>query len=44
MKSALINKVTDLKDIELTEVAIPSVKDDWVLVKVKADGKTVIIL
>ena len=38
MKSVLIDKVTDSKDIELTEVAIPSVKADWVLVKVKAFG------
>lgn len=38
MKSVLIDKVTNSKDIELTEVAIPSVKDDWVLVKVKAFG------
>ena len=38
MKAVLIDKVTDSKDIELTEVAIPSVKADWVLVKVKAFG------
>ena len=38
MKAVLIDKVTDSKDIEITEVAIPSVKDDWVLVKVKAFG------
>lgn len=38
MKAVLIDKPTKAEEIELSEVAIPSVKDGWVLVKVKAFG------
>ena len=38
MKAVLLNKVTEAKDIALSEVPIPSVRPGWVLVKVKAFG------
>ncbi len=36
MKAVLINKITEGKDIFLSEVPIPAVRPGWVLVKVKA--------
>ena len=38
MKAVLINKITEGKDIFLSEVPIPAVRPGWVLVKVKAFG------
>lgn len=38
MKAVLLNKVTEAKDIALSEVPIPAVRPGWVLVKVKAFG------
>ena len=38
MQAVLLNKVTEAKDIALSEVPIPSVRPGWVLVKVKAFG------
>ena len=38
MKAVLIDKITKSEEIEITEVAIPNVKPDWVLVEVKAFG------
>ena len=38
MKAVLINKITPSEEIELIETAIPTVKDGWVLIKVKAFG------
>ncbi|MBQ5985659.1 MAG: zinc-binding dehydrogenase [Clostridia bacterium] len=38
MKAVLLNKVTEAKDIALSEAPIPSVRPGWVLVKVKAFG------
>ncbi|MBR2995689.1 MAG: zinc-binding dehydrogenase [Lachnospiraceae bacterium] len=38
MKAVLIDKVTEGKDIVLTEVPVPDVRPGWVLVKIKAFG------
>jgi NADPH:quinone reductase-like Zn-dependent oxidoreductase len=38
MKAVVLDKVTDAKDIVLSEVAIPTVRSGWVLVKIKAFG------
>lgn len=38
MKAVVLQEVTDAKDIELSEVAIPNVCPGWVLVKIKAFG------
>ena len=38
MKAVLIDKVTKSEDIQLSEVAIPSIKEGYVLVKIKAFG------
>lgn len=38
MKAVLLNKVTEAKDIVLSEGPIPSVRPGWVLIRVKAFG------
>ena len=38
MKAVLLNKITEGKDIVLSECPVPEVKPGWVLVKVKAFG------
>lgn len=38
MKAVLLNKVTEAKDIALSEAPIPSVRPGWVLIRVKAFG------
>jgi NADPH:quinone reductase-like Zn-dependent oxidoreductase len=38
MRAVVLNKVTYAKDITLSEVAIPTVRPGWVLVKIRAFG------
>ena len=38
MKAVVLDKITEGKDIVLSEVPIPEVRPGWVLVKVKAFG------
>ena len=38
MKAVLLNQITPAEQVALTEVKIPKVQPDWVLVKVKAFG------
>ena len=38
MKAVLIDKITEGKDVVLSEVPIPEVRPGWVLVKVRAFG------
>ena len=38
MKAVVLEKVTPIEEIKLTEVPVPQVKPGWVLVKVKAFG------
>lgn len=38
MKAVVLNKITEGKDIVLSDVSIPEVRPGWVLVKVKAFG------
>ena len=38
MKAVVLNKITEGKDIVLSDVLIPDVRPGWVLVKVKAFG------
>lgn len=38
MKAVLLDRVTEGKDVALTEVTVPQVRPGWVLVKVKAFG------
>lgn len=38
MKAVVLDKITEGKDIILSEVPIPQVRPDWVLIKVKAFG------
>ena len=37
MKAVLLDKITEGKDISLSEIPIPAIRPGWVLVKVKAD-------
>jgi NADPH:quinone reductase-like Zn-dependent oxidoreductase len=38
MKAVVLHQITEAKDISLSEVAIPTVRPGWVLVKIKAFG------
>jgi NADPH:quinone reductase-like Zn-dependent oxidoreductase len=38
MKACVLEKSTSVEDLKLTDINIPTVKDDWVLVKVMAFG------
>lgn len=38
MKAVLLDKITEANDVVLSEYAVPEVRPDWVLVKVKAFG------
>lgn len=38
MKAVLLNRITEAKDIVLSDVPIPAVRPGWILVKVKAFG------
>lgn len=38
MKAVLLDKITEGKDIVLSECLVPEVKPGWVLIKVKAFG------
>ena len=38
MKAVCIDKVTPAEEVTLTEIPVPEVKSDWVLVKIKAFG------
>ena len=38
MKAVLLDKITDGKDIVLSECSVPEVKPGWVLIKIKAFG------
>ncbi len=38
MKAVLIDKITEAKDVVLSEVPVPEVRPGWVLVKIKAFG------
>jgi NADPH:quinone reductase-like Zn-dependent oxidoreductase len=38
MKALLLNQSTEVEDLKLSDITIPSIKDNWVLIKIMAFG------